>query len=101
MYSNDIKHSCVLTSISISILSLIYIYLSGYIHLSLHNHGINQIMNEAAGGEAHAEEPEVVEAAVVAVPQLHAQEGLLVHHHHHEEAVQPPQPAWASSSPKQ
>ena len=44
-------------------------------------------MNEAAGGEAHAEEQEVVEAAVVAVPQLHAQEGLLVHHHHHEEAV--------------
>ena len=31
--------------------------------------------------------PEVVEAAVVTVPQLHAQEGLLVHHHHHEEAV--------------
>ena len=58
-------------------------------------------MNEAAGGEAHAEEPEVVEAAVVAVPQLHVQEGLLAHHHHHEEAVQPPQPAWASSSPKQ
>ena len=45
------------------------------------------IMNEAAGGEAHAEEQEVVEAAVVAVPQLHAQEGLLAHHHHHEEAV--------------
>ena len=54
-------------------------------------------MNEAAGGEAHAEEHEAVEA----VPHLHVQEGLLVHHHHHEEAVQPPQPAWASSSPKQ
>ena len=47
-------------------------------------------MNEAAGAEAHAEEHEVVEVAVVAVPQLHVQEGLLVHHHHHEEAVQPP-----------
>ena len=56
---------------------------------------------QAAGGEAHAEEYEVVQVNLVAVPQLHAQEGLLVHHHHHEEAVQPPQPAWASSSPKQ
>ena len=39
--------------------------------------------HEQAAGEAHAEEHGVV----VAVPQLHAQEGLLVHHHHHEEAV--------------
>ena len=42
---------------------------------------------QAAGGEAHAEEPEVVQVNLVAVPQLHAQEGLLVHHHHHEGAV--------------
>ena len=42
---------------------------------------------QAAGGEAHAEEYEVVQVNLVAVPQLHAQEGLLVHHHHHEEAV--------------
>ena len=39
--------------------------------------------HEQAAGEAHAEDHGVV----VAVPQLHAQEGLLVHHHHHEEAA--------------
>ena len=41
-------------------------------------------MNEAAGGEAHAE---VVEPAVVAQAQLHVQGELPVHHAHHEEAV--------------
>ena len=42
---------------------------------------------QAAEGEAHAEEHEVVQVKVMAQAQPHAQEGLLVHHHHHEEAV--------------
>ena len=44
-------------------------------------------MNEAAGGEAHAEEHEVVQVKLVAQVHLHVQGELPVHHAHHEEAA--------------